>query len=80
MKSTDLKAGLFVKVLAGPYKDTKGVVEDVQPECSAVRIGTREGNAFALLDDLEIIPSLDPPKDAVVLPRKPTNKPPLLKK
>jgi len=67
MKSTDLKAGVFVKVVAGPYKDTEGVVEDVQPECSAVRIGTREGNAFALLDDLEVIPSLD--KDAVSLPK-----------
>ena len=52
-----LKQGTFVRVLAGPYKDTEGVIEDVQPECSAVRIGTREGNAFAMLDDLKVIPS-----------------------
>lgn len=58
MKSTDLKAGQFVKVLAGPYKDTEGVVEDVQPECSAVRIGTKEGNAFAMLDDVQVIPPI----------------------
>jgi hypothetical protein len=48
---------MFVRVLAGPYKDTEGVIEDVQPECSAVRIGTREGNAFAMLDDLKVIPT-----------------------
>lgn len=45
-------------MLAGPYKDTEGVIEDVQPECSAVRIGTREGNAFAMLDDLKAIPPI----------------------
>lgn len=71
MKSTDIKAGVFVKVLAGPYKGTEGVIEDVQPECSAVRIGTREGNAFALLDDLQIIP----PVDAVPVMPKPVRSP-----
>ena len=76
MKSSDLKVGVFVKVLAGAYKDTKGVVEDVQPECSAVRIGTREGNAFALLDDLQVIPKLE--EDAVAAPK--TIKPVLRKK
>jgi hypothetical protein len=79
MKSSDLKAGVFVKVLAGPYKDTEGVVEDVQPECSAVRIGTREGNAFALLDDLRIIPSPGE-KAAVPSTPKPLVKGPILKK
>ena len=64
MNSSELKAGVFVKVLAGPYKDTVGVIEDIQDECSAVRIGTREGNAFALLDDLKVLPSLD--EDAVM--------------
>jgi hypothetical protein len=63
MKFSELKSGMFVKVLAGPYKDTEGVLEDIQPECSAVRIGTREGNAYALLDDLKVIPSIQ--EDAV---------------
>lgn len=73
MKQSDLKQGMFVKVLAGPYKDTEGVVEDVQAECSAVRIGTKEGNAFAMLDDLRVIPPIG---NAVVQAKKP----PLLKK
>ncbi len=68
MKQSDLKAGQFVKVLAGPYKDTEGVLEDVQPECSAVRIGTKEGNAFAMLDDLKVIP---PIQGAVKVNRSP---------
>ncbi len=72
MNQSNLKAGVFVKVLAGPYKDTEGVVEDIQPECSAVRIGTKEGNAFAMLDELKVIP---PIADAVK-----TSKPPLLRK
>jgi hypothetical protein len=54
----ELKQGTFVRVLAGPYKDTEGVIEDIQPECSAVRIGTKEGNAFAMLDDLRVIPPI----------------------
>lgn len=74
MSSSDLKAGVFVKVLAGPYKDTVGVIEDIQPECSAVRIGTREGNAFALLDDLKVLPSLDT-EDAVPVMPKPIRSP-----
>lgn len=56
MKQSDLKAGMLVKVLAGPYKDAEGVLEDIQPECSAVRIDTNEGTAFALLDDLQVMP------------------------
>jgi hypothetical protein len=74
MNSSELKAGVFVKVLAGPYKDTVGVIEDVQPECSAVRIGTREGNAFALLEDLKVLPSLDT-QDAVEAMPKPVRSP-----
>lgn len=75
MKSTDLKAGVFVKVLAGPYKGTEGVIEDVQPECSAVRIGTREGNAFALLDDIQVMPPIEPPVNAVAKVLKPVRSP-----
>lgn len=52
----DLKQGALVKVLAGAYKDTVGVIDDIQPECSAVRIGTREGNAFAMIDAVQALP------------------------
>jgi len=55
-----IKQGEFVRITAGPYEGDEGVVEDVQPECSAVRVGTREGNSYAMLDDLRKIPPLTP--------------------
>ena len=58
--SMKFKQGEFVRIIAGPYEGEEGVIEDVQPECSAVRIGTREGNAFAMLDDLKAIPPIAP--------------------
>jgi hypothetical protein len=66
----NLKQGTFVKVLAGAFKDTVGVIEDIQPECSAVRIGTREGNAFAMLDAVQALPA---PEDAGMI--KPVKSP-----
>lgn len=54
-----LEQGTFVKVLEGAFKDTVGVIEDVQDECSAVRIGTREGNAFAMIDAVKVLPYRD---------------------
>lgn len=46
---------MSVKVLDGPYKDAEGVLTDVQPECSAVRLETKEGTAFAMLDSVKKI-------------------------
>lgn len=71
----NLKQGALVKVLAGAYKDTVGVIDDIQPECSAVRIGTREGNAFAMIDAVQALPS--EPEAASM---KPAAKPLLRKK
>lgn len=75
----DLKQGTFVRVLAGAYKDTVGVIEDIQPECSAVRIGTREGNAFAFADAVQVLPSPDAVAAKVAVPLK-ASKSPLRKK
>lgn len=75
MNQSDLKHGMFVKVLAGPYKDTEGVLEDVQPECSAVRIDTREGIAYALLDDLKVIPSLQKGAEPQAVVPRPVRQP-----
>ena len=70
MQGTKLEVGTFVKVLAGPYEGTEGVLEDVQPECSAVRIGTREGNAYAMLDDLKVIKPLDGKAIKPLIPKR----------
>jgi transcription antitermination factor NusG len=54
----ELEQGTPVKILSGPYRDAEGVIEDVQPECSAVRIETKEGRAYAMLDDVQVVPEI----------------------
>lgn len=56
----NLKQGTLVKVLAGSYKDSVGVIDDIQPECSAMRIATQEGHAYAMLDAVQTLPSEEP--------------------
>lgn len=45
-----------VRITAGPYKDAEGIVEDLQPECDAVRIRTDEGIAYSFLEGAVRIP------------------------
>lgn len=49
MKTT-LTEGDPVRITAGIYKDAEGIVEDLQPECSAVRVHTKAGNVYAYLE------------------------------
>lgn len=51
-----LDIGDPVRITAGPYKDAEGIVEDVQPECDAVRIRTNEGIAYSFLEGAVRIP------------------------
>lgn len=41
-----------VRITFGVYKDAEGIVEDLQPECSTVRVHTKEGNAYAYVEAL----------------------------
>lgn len=45
-------AGDPVRITSGTYKDAEGVVQDIQPECSAVRIQTPTGTAYGLLGEI----------------------------
>jgi ribosomal protein L24 len=44
-----------VRITAGTYKGAEGVVEDLQPECSAVRVHTKTGTVYGLLGMMEKI-------------------------
>lgn len=50
----ELTKGDRVKVVSGIYKGTEGVVDDVQLECSVVRIMDKEGeNVYALAETVK---------------------------
>jgi hypothetical protein len=57
MKQPDYAVGDLVKVTSGVYADAVGAVSDIQPECSAVRIETKEGFAYAFADAVTKLPS-----------------------
>jgi ribosomal protein L24 len=45
-----------VRITAGPYTGTEGIVEDLQPQCDAVRVRTDEGIAYSFLEGAVRIP------------------------
>jgi transcription antitermination factor NusG len=56
MNQGKLAEGLPVRITAGPYKGIEGVIDDLDPECSAARVYTKEeGSAYALLNQMQII-------------------------
>lgn len=48
MNQTGIAEGDLVKVTSGVYADAVGVVVDIQPECSVMRIHSKGGNIYAL--------------------------------
>lgn len=55
MKSSLLVEGDPVRITSGVYAGAEGVIEDLQPECSAVRVHTKEGNVYAYLEHADKI-------------------------
>lgn len=54
MKPNELTKGDAVKVVSGIYKGVEGTVDDIQLECSVVRIKDKEGeNVYALAETVE---------------------------
>lgn len=54
MTATELSKGDRVKVVSGIYKGTEGTVDDVQLECSVIRIVDKEGeNVYALAETVK---------------------------
>jgi transcription antitermination factor NusG len=50
MKTPMFREGDPVRVTSGVYTGAEGIVEDLQPECSAVRVHTKAGNVYAYLE------------------------------
>jgi len=48
MNQTKVAEGDLVKVTSGTYADAVGVVTDIQPECSVMRIHSKGGTVYAL--------------------------------
>lgn len=47
MNQTLLKEGDLIKVTSGVYEDSIGVVTDIQPECSVIRIHSKSGTIYS---------------------------------
>lgn len=47
MNQTLLKEGDLIKVTSGIYEDVVGVVTDIQPECSVIRIHSKSGTIYS---------------------------------
>ena len=47
MKHTPLQEGDLIKVTSGIYEDAVGVVSDIQPECSVIRIHSKSGTIYS---------------------------------
>lgn len=50
---TNLAVGDHVRVTSGIYEGAQGTVDDLQPECSVMRIETTEGVAYSLIDEVQ---------------------------
>jgi len=55
MNTAHLVEGDPVRVTSGVYSGAEGIIEDLQPECSAVRVHTKAGNVYAYLEAISKI-------------------------
>jgi hypothetical protein len=62
-----LSEGDPVRVTSGVYEGSEGIIEDLQPECSAIRIHTKAGNVYALLGCVE---KIMPPSTPMRMPKR----------
>lgn len=61
--NTTFTEGDPVRVTSGVYKNAEGIIEDLQTECSVMRIHTKAGNVYAMVGTVEkIMPPLTKPK------------------
>lgn len=51
MNQAIIDVGDAVRITSGPYMGAEGIVEDRQPECSTVRVHTKEGSAYCFIED-----------------------------
>jgi hypothetical protein len=54
-----LLVGDPVRITSGVYAGAEGIIEDLQPECSAVRVHTKAGKVYGYLEAIEkIVPPM----------------------
>lgn len=58
MTTNTVRVGTKVEVTDGPFKGATGAVEDIQPQCSVIRIRDGADNIYALIDTVR--PVADP--------------------
>lgn len=51
--NSNLAVGDQVRVTSGIYAGAEGTVDDIQPECSVMRIETQEGVAYSTFDAVQ---------------------------
>jgi hypothetical protein len=56
MNQPSIAEGDLVKVVSGVYADAVGVVVDIQPECSVMRIHSKGGSIYALEGTVRHLP------------------------
>ena len=69
MKEAKFSEGDPVRVTSGVYEGAEGVVEDLQPECSAVRIRTKSGSAYGFIGMIDKIVKPMPMQKSVIRKR-----------
>lgn len=55
MNQGKLAEGMPVRITGGTYKGAEGVIEDLDPECSAVRVRTKDAVAYAYTDAVTVL-------------------------
>jgi hypothetical protein len=68
MTTNTMRVGNKVEVLKGPYAGETGVIADIQPQCSVIRIRSGEDNIYALIDTVQ--PIADPVRKKNVIAKR----------
>jgi transcription antitermination factor NusG len=55
MRINHLAKGDPVRITSGVYSNAEGIIEDLQTECSAVRVQTKTGNVYAYVEHISKI-------------------------
>ena len=69
MNEAKYAEGDLVRVTSGIYADAVGVVDDIKPECSVIRIHAKEGTVYADADAVVKMPTEQPKTKALLLKR-----------
>lgn len=52
MSQPSFSVGDAVRITAGSYEDAEGIIEDLHPECDAVRVRAKSGAVYGFVESL----------------------------